>query len=146
MNRFPLFLAVMFAGVLALAWTEGRVAAHEGATGVVKARMAAMKSLKAVLWRGKPLAAAVEDADAIARHAGAIPELFPKGSDKEPSEAKPAVWTDRARFEALAEELASRAAAFAQSLGTASRAATKAAFRDVGAICSRCHEGFRERK
>lgn len=152
MNKCVPLLAVVLMGLPVLVWTESRVVAHEGAAGIVKERMAAMKSmgnamksLKSVLWRGRPLAAARKDAGAVARHAGAIPELFPEGSGKEPSEATAAVWTDRERFDTLSEELRSRAAALAQTLDNGERDAAKAAFRDVGEVCSRCHEDFREK-
>lgn len=153
MSKHSLLSAVVLVGALALVWPHGPVTAHEGATGVVKERMAsmksmgtAMKSLKSVLWAGKPLARTKEDAEIIARHAESIPELFPKGSGGEPSEATPAVWSDRRRFDALSEELAARAAALARTLDSGKPDAAKAAFRDVGAACSRCHEDFREKK
>ena len=153
MKSFFLLLTVGLMGAFALVQVGGHVAAHEGATGVVKERMAAMKSmgnamksLKSALWRGKPLVEAREAVEGITRHAGSIPELFPEGSGEDPSEATPAVWSERQRFSELSEELASRAETLARTLGIGDRNAAKAAFRDVGAVCSRCHEDFREKK
>lgn len=90
--------------------------AHSGATGIVKQRMDAMsdmgrvvKSLS-VMMRGE----APYDADAISEgaviiksHAGdAMTSLFPEGSLKKPSVAKPEIWTDWSEFQALAIRLA----------------------------------------
>lgn len=89
--------------------------AHGGATGIVKDRMDAMmamgKSVKAVapmMRREIPYdAAAVKSAAQVfAMHSGeAMTELFPEGSGGGASDAKPEVWTEWEKFEALAAQL-----------------------------------------
>jgi len=89
--------------------------AHSGATGVVKERMMGMgvmgKAVKAIasMMQGElpynpdRVRTAAED---IGSHAGgALTKLFPEGTNKKPSEAKAAIWTNWDRFEALAEDL-----------------------------------------
>lgn len=89
--------------------------AHGGATGIVKERMDAMvamskaaKSLGSMMRgqvdydAGTVRAAAAE----IAAHAGkAMTELFPRGSDGMPSEARPEIWSDWNTFSELAMRL-----------------------------------------
>ncbi|MEZ5807929.1 MAG: cytochrome c [Zhengella sp.] len=88
--------------------------AHGGATGIVKERMEAMESMGDTMKALKPMmqGRVAYDADtvrsgarSIRDHAAQIDGLFPEGSDGEPSEARPEVWTERADFTALAERL-----------------------------------------
>jgi cytochrome c556 len=97
------------AGLAAGAW------AHSGAMGVVKERMDAMKAMGDAVKRIKPMMSGEAEYDAaavqaaarvIAEEAGAaMTGKFPEGSGGGVSEALPAVWSDRARFEALARDL-----------------------------------------
>jgi cytochrome c556 len=96
-------------GLAADAW------AHSGAMGVVKERMDAMKAMGDAVKRIKPMMSgeAVYDAAAVQAAARVIAEeagaamtgKFPEGSGGGVSEALPAVWSDRARFAALARDL-----------------------------------------
>ncbi len=89
--------------------------AHSGATGVVKERMEAMKSMGEAVKTLKPMMSgeAAYDADAVRKAARQIAAqsghemtaLFPEGSDDAPSEVLPTVWSDRERFEYLADAL-----------------------------------------
>jgi len=89
--------------------------AHSGATGVVKERMEAMKSMGAAVKALKPMMSgeAAYDVEAVRKAAREIAAqsgdnmtaLFPDGSDDAPSEVLPTVWTDRERFEYLADAL-----------------------------------------
>ena len=86
---------------LLLALATSYALAHEGATGVVKERMDLMKGqakqmkLIGEMAKGKKkfdaakAAAAAHDLGATAKK---IPDLFPEGSNKHPSEALDAVW------------------------------------------------------
>ena len=86
-------------GVLAL---SGRPAVpHSGAAGPVKHRMEIMKSMgtatktiQAMLTgkRAYDKTHVARLANEIAAHVPKLPELFPEGSDKHPSEARPAIW------------------------------------------------------
>lgn len=128
----------------------GAALAHSGATGKVKERMdgmkamgAAMKSIGAMA-QGKAAhdAAAVEAAGRqIETHAQAMAALFPKGSDHKPTRALPEVWTNGARFEALAKELADSAAQLARQASDGD--ALGANFRTVAEQCKVCHQRYR---
>lgn len=104
----------MVAGLAGLAFAAGAWA-HSGAMGVVKERMDAMKAMGEAVKRIKPMMSgeAGYDADAVRAAARAIAGeagaamvgKFPEGSGGGVSEALPAVWSDAARFEALARDL-----------------------------------------
>ncbi len=156
--------------------------AHRGATGIVKERMdamtsigSAMKGLTAML-RGKQAYdpdRVKASAKIIAGHGGeSMTSLFPEGSLKHPSRAKPAIWADWERFSALARELAAYAGALTSAAanqrlpgrggtkggGTAARAisadptpeelstmAPDVVFERLRRTCSDCHRTFRRK-
>ena len=105
---------LMIAGLCATGLAAGAWA-HSGAMGVVMERMDTMKAMGDAVKRIKPMmsgeavydAAAVQAAaHVIAEEAGAaMTGKFPEGSGGGVSEALPAVWSDRARFAALARDL-----------------------------------------
>lgn len=106
---------LLLGGVAALGLATAALA-HAGATGVVKERMDAMKSMGDAIKAIKPMmsgeaeydAATVRDAaQTIERLSGkTMTGKFPEGSTGHPSEAKPEIWSDWERFQALAEDLA----------------------------------------
>jgi len=131
------------------------VQAHGGATGVVKERMDVMstmgKRMKAVgdMLKGKvPFdpAGAAEAGRFIGEAAPKLSHLFPDGSLEEPSEALPAVWKERERFEALIEDLAAEAKKLAEVSEGGDRAAILRQFSALGEVCSACHTDFRMKK
>ena len=120
------------------------LAAHGGATGIVKQRMdamvdigRAMKTIRDAIRRSEP--DAVRDAAArVAGHAAEIPKLFPDGSFHHPSEALPAISADRAAFNALAAKLALAAGELASDAD-----APREAVRQLADACKQCHTRFR---
>ena len=136
---------------LLLAPATSYALAHEGATGVVKERMDLMKGqakqMKLIgdMAKGKKkfdaakAAAAAHDLGATTKN---IPDLFPEGSNKHPSEALDAVWKEWDRFKGDAHD----AEAAANALETALQASGqdwKAAFKKMTDACKACHESFR---
>lgn len=113
--------AALVAATAVTAW------AHGGATGVVKERMELMekmgddmKALTAMMRGVQPYdAAAVRQlAERMRAHGGdAITSLFPEGSLDKPSEARPRIWRDWPRFEALSARLSEVAGALAAAAG-----------------------------
>ena len=105
---------MMIAGMCVAGLTAGAWA-HSGAMGVVKERMDAMKAMGDAVKRIKPMMSGAAEYDAgavraaarvIAVEAGAaMTGKFPEGSGGGVSEALPEVWSDGARFEALARDL-----------------------------------------
>jgi cytochrome c556 len=71
-----------------------------------------------------------------------IPELFPEGSNKHPSEALDAVWKEWDRFKGDAHDAEAAANALAAAL-EASGQDWKAAFQKMTDACKSCHEAFR---
>lgn len=75
--------------------------------------------------------------------AAAFNTLFPEGSDKGDTKAAPAIWSDRAGFDA---QMAKFNAAVQQGLpqiGT--EAGFKTAFQNVAATCRTCHSTYQSR-
>jgi cytochrome c556 len=140
-------------GVLLVAFT-GFAFAHEGATGVVKERMDLMKGqqkqMKLIgdMAKGKKTFDAAKAA-AAARDLGKstkkIPDLFPEGSNKHPSEALDAVWKEWDRFKGDAHDAEAAADALAKVL-EASGEDWKAAFKTMTDACKSCHETFRAKE
>ena len=147
--------AVVFValGVLAL---SGRPAVpHTGATGPIKHRMEIMKSMgtatktiQAMLTgkRAYDKAHVALLANEIAGHVPKLPKLFPKGSDKHPSEAKPVIWSDWDGFNASLKALHAEARKLAEVASNGGRAEVVRQFRRLGQSCSGCHRDFRKRK
>lgn len=106
--------------------------AHSGATGVVKERMDAMKSMGKAVKAIKPMMTgeAAYDADAVRKAARTIADqagddmtaLFPEGSDEAPSEVLPTVWSDQERFEDLADALQKAALGLEKAAGNGRQA------------------------
>ncbi len=133
------------------------VSPHEGAEGVVKTRMASMKvmasSMKSLslVARGKVLIDATEIKSHIVKirkeSGERLLQLFPKGSDVNPSEANPKIWDEWNEFAKLAEELSQRAELLESSISIADpHLSFVRAFKKLSAICSNCHKRFRIKK
>jgi len=140
------------------------VKAHEGASGIIKQRMDAMKSMadyaKTVgdMFKGKTtldismISAASAD---FVRHGQVIPTQFPDTPESREgliTEALPIIWDDWQQFTALAERFTRDSrqlgviAAKLQSSGTLDSTSTRTLrsvfFKSVKS-CSDCHEHFR---
>ena len=103
----------------------------------------AFASMKAAADGGADVRALVFPARALVRWARTLPSMFPAGTDLPGSKALPAVWSDRAGFEARAATYA----AAAQTLAEAAQAGDRAVFLQrwayVRATCSGCHDVYR---
>ncbi len=71
--------------------------------------------------------------------------LFPEGSDKGKTSASPAVWKDRAKFEAAVKKFGEDAEAAVQA-APKGLDAFKKAFGQVASNCRSCHQTFRVKK
>ncbi|MDI3325821.1 cytochrome c [Pontibacterium granulatum] len=109
------------------------VMAHGGATGIVKERMDLMDNMKDAVKQLKAIYKGDEEYDpdtirnaalVIRDHSGdAMSKLFPEGSLKGKSEAKPIIWQEWNRFKKLAddqEKIAQGLYNAAENQGTAS--------------------------
>lgn len=80
----------------------------------------------------------------IEQHAQQIPGLFPAGSQQGKTDALPAIWEQKADFDARAAKLAQDAKA-AQSAIT-DQASLQAAVQRVGQNCGGCHQTYRKKQ
>jgi cytochrome c556 len=79
----------------------------------------------------------------LARWARTLPSLFPAGTDLPNSKALPAVWSDRAGFEARATAYATAATALAEAAQSGDRAVFLTRWAAVRQTCSDCHDTYR---
>lgn len=159
--RIALFSMLCFVGIALIVMS---VKAHEGASGVIKQRMDAMKSMgdyaKTVgdMFKGKTtldistISAASED---FVLHGQLIPTQFPDTPESREglmTEALPNIWDDWQQFTALAEQFTRDSrqlgvvAAKLQSSGTLDSGSTRnlrSVFFKTVKSCSDCHEHFR---
>ena len=127
--------------------------AHDGAMGVVKDRMDIMehvgKTMKMLSGMANgsvtfDAAKASEATAKISEDMDGLSALFEEGTGGEPSEAAPAIWTDRAEFDTLVAKLASVSAAASTTFGAASdNSGIGAVMGEMGATCKACHKKFR---
>ncbi|MEM6665818.1 MAG: cytochrome c [Pseudomonadota bacterium] len=144
-------IGLMVAG---LALMTGMAIAHEGAMGVVKERMDAMKGVGSsmrplvAIMRGQSAfdADTVRDAGlAIARHGRVAAEKFPPGSGGGVSEARDAIWAEDSTFDAKMNAFIARAETLSVSADEG-EVAFRAAFQSLAQTCGDCHETYRIKK
>ena len=123
----------------------------QDARSIVEARRAAymmsganMAAMKRAIDAGEDVRPLTFAARSLAGWALALPGMFPKGSDVAPSVALPAVWSDRAGFEAKAADYA----AAADRLAKLAAANDKQGFAEQWAVvrksCADCHAGYKK--
>ena len=146
-------LGLCLCGWIALA--VGAIA-HTGATGIVKERMEAMKSIAAAMkgmanadWSDVPAARnrVIENATDLEKHAADIVRLFPADSIHGPSEAIPTIWERPDEFSKIAEELRQATVELVvNAKSAASKEDIQTQFEAIGATCKACHRDFRKKK
>lgn len=147
--------AVFFTGVVASG--EGRAVpppltvTGADATGVIAGRQAGMRmsgaimgGIKGAIDRGDDVKAQAFAARALAGWAKAVPGMFPVGSDVAPTDALPAVWADRAGFEAKAAAYADAATKLADLAKAGDTAGFAAQWAVVRTTCGACHDAYKK--
>jgi cytochrome c556 len=81
-------------------------------------------------------------ASVLQRWGNLIPELFPPGSDKEPTRAKAEIWSDPAGFKKAAQTFADTAGSLAAAAKAGDAAAASAAFEKLDQACDDCHKSY----
>ena len=101
---------------------------------IMKSMGTAAKTIQAMLTgkRAYDKAVVARLANEIAGHVPKLPQLFPKGSNKHPSEATPAIWTDWSGFNASLKTLQTEARKLAEIAPTGGRGWVKAARAAIG--------------
>jgi cytochrome c556 len=142
-------LCATFAPVFLLAATPAMPpkAAIDARQAGFKSMGGAMKSLNGQLKSG----AAAKPAMVLAARTLAItardqPRFFPAGSGPSSglkTDALPAIWTDRANFDAQMAKLASESNKLVAVVNAGNTAAIAAQAKATGAVCAACHRQFR---
>jgi cytochrome c556 len=113
-----------------------------------KASMEAQSSLLAAIMQAiivnadiRPFAAT---GDAIAAWASDLPDLFPAGTEVgNDTQARPAVWSDRAGFEKAAAKLTEAAQTMAKTAASGDQAEFLKSYRGTMLACAACHVTYR---
>lgn len=102
-----------------------------------------MEVIQRIVENRQPVAGAVAPARVIVEFAPRIKTLFPPGSDRGETRALPAIWSDRAGFERVADGLvpAANALLAAAESGDAARLASQ--LQATGQACAACHRPYR---
>ncbi len=144
--RFKIILAglALSLGALTAAHAADPLAERQA---LMKQNAAAAKTIFQMVQGKEPFDAAAAQAafEKIAADMKTFPSLFPEGSDQGKTTASPAIWQDKAAFEALAAKLGTDAAAGAAA-ASGGLDAIKASATAVGGGCQSCHEKFRIKK
>ena len=123
--------------------------AHKGATGIVKERMdnfkASQMALKQIFAASKSndFEAIVPLANQVKNWAEIMPTKFPSGSDRPPSEAAPAIWTDFEGFKSAAKENFEAASLLEVTALKGDAKATAKAIQQLAGTCKSCHQSYR---
>jgi cytochrome c556 len=126
-----------------------QVLAHQGATGIVKERMDAFKAsqnqLKSIVTAAK--ANDFDETQKLARLLAEwgtkMPDFFPAGSDKMPSEAAPTIWSDPAGFKRAAAQFTNAGNQLIKASKAADKKAVFTSIQQIGASCKSCHRAYR---
>lgn len=145
MNRNMLLAAALAAiPIAAVAQTgltpEQIVAARQAAYGLSFANFGQMK---AQADAGADIHSLASPARQLARWARTLPTMFPAGTNLPASHALPAVWSDRAGFEARAAAYAAAAQALAEAAQSGDRTAFLTQWTAVRATCEACHDSYK---
>ncbi|AWK88900.1 c-type cytochrome [Azospirillum thermophilum] len=108
-----------------------------------KAAKEAMGMIKKTLDDGGDLAVVKTSADKLADVATKAGGLFPAGSDKGDTKAKPAIWSNMDDFKAKNAAFAAESAKLSQIAAAGDAAATKKQFGAVAGTCKACHDSYR---
>lgn len=103
----------------------------------------AIRAIKPIVQSGSGYAEIIPHANAIADGASRVTAFFPEGSDQGDTKARPEIWSNKADFESLSDQLRSQALELAAAAETGEAGAVQAAFMATGQACSACHDKYR---
>jgi cytochrome c556 len=142
-------LAALAAAATLLATAAASAGGKQEASNVIAGREAAMLmsgalmgSMKGAIDRGDDVKTQAFATRALAYWAKSVPGMFPAGS--EGGDALPAVWSDRASFEARAAAYAAAAAKLADAAKAGDKAGFAAAWGEVRTTCGGCHDSYKK--
>jgi cytochrome c556 len=143
MNRRLLIMALLLSGGLQGAQAdapEDLIVARKAGMEAQSAQLAAITQAIIVNADIRQFAATGE---AIAAWSKDIVDQFPPGTDGQGSEARPAVWSDRAGFENAAAKLGEAAQVMAKAAASGDQADFMRAYRGTLLACAACHVIYR---
>ena len=130
--------------------TQMPARAHQGATGIVKERMdnfseanRQMRQIRSALGEND-MPQIAEISAAMLKWANNMADAFPEGSDKAPSEAAPAIWTDPAGFQSAIDLYQEALSALNAAALAGDNAVVAAQFSKTGESCKNCHRSYRQ--
>jgi cytochrome c556 len=142
--------AALAIGVAVTAQAQGAADTITKRQEAMKGQGAAMRTLTPMVRGEQPWnqQAAVQAATALNSTAKVIPAVFPAGTGPEAgkTDALPAIWTNKADFDAKAKALEDASARLLQLAQAGDEAGAKAQFPRVGQSCGGCHETYRVKK
>lgn len=139
------------AGAVVMSLCGGLVAVAQAQSDIVKERHENRKALSAA---GREIRKLMQDSSSdlneIANQANKMAELdkafatmFPPGSDKDPNSlAAPAIWSDRAGFDAINQRAIDAALKLAALAKEGKRDALSDQYRELGKTCGDCHRAY----
>ena len=138
------------AAALALSFTGGIVVVAQAQGDVIKARQDNRKEITRI--GGRELAPLVREngslteiaakADRLAELHKAFATMFPAGSDKGDTLAAPAIWTDKAGFDAINNKVVDASVKMAAAARAGDRTAIGDQFKVMAGACGECHQKF----
>lgn len=139
-----LVLALTATGALAASAAETAIATRQAG---YKKIGGAFKAINEELKKASPDMKVIAANSAIVNtQSQQIPKWFPKGSGPEAgfkTKAKPAIWTEPAKFTAAGAALQTEAGKLQTFAAAGNLAAVKTQVRAVGGTCKSCHEAYR---
>jgi cytochrome c556 len=146
----PLLLASC-AGLPAAGTAREQKLVRTRASSVIAARQAAMhmsatlmvRGIRAALKSGSDIRDQEAAAEGLAKWAGAIPGMFPVGSAAPNSRALPAIWTNKADFDAHARDYQQAALVLRDFARAGDRAGVTKQVEIVQSKCAACHQRYR---
>lgn len=102
-----------------------------------------MAAIKAVIDANGPTAGAEAPALQLVSNSQNIPTLFPAGSDKGDTKARPEIWAKFDDFKAKAGGLGTAGENLAAAAKSGDMNKLKAAFGAAGGACKACHDDYR---
>jgi len=150
MRKSGTITTAILAAFIMIGFGVQQIAAHDGATGVVKQRMDSFKASQGHLKAISQLMM-MEEFDEIIDRAGKmrewgrmIPDAFPEGSGGGVSDARPEIWENFSDFSAKANDQVTALDRLIVAAEAGDPDAVEAAFKAVAGTCKACHMQYRK--
>ena len=145
------------AGIAVALGTAAAIALAQAKPDVLVKQRQAVMTLQGKYWG--PIAGMASgkvtpyNADVVSRNATYLENLaqmpwdgFHESTRDVKSKALPAVWSQKAKFDELAQRLQTETQKLGEVARAKNEAGVKQQFAAVGKVCGACHEGFREKQ